>query len=601
MKLASARQNEVRQVLSLHRHAFRSVGAFSAVINILMLVPAIYMLQVYDRVLALGNQFTLLMLTCLALGLYGLMGALEWVRSLLVIRIGDQLDDALNQRVYDASFEHRLNGAQSGTFQAAQDLSQIRQFMTGSALFAFFDAPWFPVYLLVLFLFHPWLGALALAGAVILLVLAFINERWSKQPLEASSQWASKSNQMATAQLHNADVIEAMGLLSRLRQRWLLLHRQSLVQQCSASERSALINAMTKTTRTALQSLMLGLGAYLAVQGEISAGMMVAGSILVGRMLAPVEQLIGAWRQWTNVQIARDRLNTLLAAYPIKPVGLPLAKPEGHLLLESLSVVAPGAQQPCLMNLTFSLDAGEVLAVVGASGSGKSSLAKALVGVWKPRLGKVRLDGADLQNWDKETLGPHIGYLPQDVSLFAGSITDNIARFGEVDPEQVFAAARQAGVHELILSLPKGYDTELADGGAGLSGGQKQRIGLARALYGQPALMVLDEPNANLDEHGEKALAEAIKQMKAAGQTVVLITHKLAVLALTDKVLALKSGSLQTYGPTSTVLAALNGQASPKKPAPETQSFARSPEASTQAVNSRVSYSFGPSQSGAAV
>ncbi|GAA3940833.1 type I secretion system permease/ATPase [Litoribacillus peritrichatus] len=601
MKQVATDQSEIRQALALHKNAFRSVGAFSAVINILMLVPAIYMLQVYDRVLASGNQFTLLMLTGLALGLYGLMGALEWVRSLLVIRIGDQLDEALNQRVYDASFEHQLSGAQSGTFQAAQDLSQVRQFMTGSALFAFFDAPWFPVYLLVLFLFHPWLGALALAGAVILLVLALINERWSKRPLEASSQWASKSNQMATAQLRNADVIEAMGLLSRLRQRWLLLHRQSLAQQCLASERSALINAMTKTSRTALQSLMLGLGAYLAVQGEISAGMMVAGSILVGRMLAPVEQLIGAWRQWTNVQIARDRLNTLLTAYPVKPVGLPLAKPEGHLLLESLSVVAPGAKQPCLMNLTFSLEAGETLAVVGASGSGKSSLAKALVGVWKPRLGKVRLDGADLQNWDKESLGPHIGYLPQDVALFAGSITDNIARFGAVDPEQVFAAARQAGVHELILSLPKGYDTELADGGMGLSGGQKQRIGLARALYGQPALMVLDEPNANLDEHGEKALAEAIKQMKEAGQTVVLITHKLGVLALTDKVLALKSGSLQTFGPTSTVLAALNGQTPLKKPAPDTQSFARSPEVSANGVNSRVSYSFGSSQSGAAV
>ncbi|WP_020406219.1 type I secretion system permease/ATPase [Hahella ganghwensis] len=592
MKAATAR-GAIRQALLLHKSAFRSVGVFSAVINLLMLVPAIYMLQVYDRVLASGNGYTLLMLTLLATGLYMLMGALEWVRSLLVIRIGDQLDYHLSARVYNASFRHQLNGAQTDASQGVNDLNQVRQFMTGSTLFAFFDAPWFPFYLLVIFLFHPWLGSLALAGGMLLLILACVNERWSKNSLQKASEYMASSSQLAASQLRHAETIEAMGLLGQLRQRWQRIHRQSLLHQSDASERSALINAITKTTRTALQSFMLGLGAYLALQGEITPGMMVAGSILVGRMLSPVEQLVSVWRQWANTQIAKRRLQALLDAYPPKSAGLSLAKPKGALRVEGVSVIAPGGKIPSLVNVSFTLGAGEVLGVVGASGSGKSSLLRALVGAWPPRLGNIRLDGADIRQWDKSELGPSIGYLPQDVSLFSGTVGENIARFGDLDTGKIVEAAKLAGVHDLILTLPGGYDTMLAEGGAGLSGGQKQRIALARALYGKPSLVVLDEPNANLDETGEAALANAIRQLKSSGQTVILATHRVGVLAHTDKILALRGGELQSFDSTSKVLSALKGQKAQTGTPPSSQQPSPSTPPDSGNPGVKISYRFG--------
>ena len=555
--------NEMLAALTAYKRAFFNIGLFSAVINLLMLAPALYMLQVYDRVLASGNEMTLLMLTLMILGLFGLMGALEWVRSQVVIRLGTQMDMRLNQRVYDAAFEAQLSTGSPAAGQALNDLTSLRQFATGNALFAFFDAPWFPVYLWVIFMFSPWLGLLALGGAVLLMLLAWLNQRVSQGPLKAASELSVEATQQASAHLRNAEAIEAMGMLATLRGHWLAQHTAFLAQQNLASEKTASVGAWSKGVRLALQSLVLGLGALLAVQGQITAGMMIAGSILMGRVLSPIDQLIGVWKQWTSARLAYQRLESLLQAHPARPPRMALPVPRGELAVEQLSASAPGTRRATLSNLSFTLPAGQVLGVIGPSGCGKSTLARLLVGVWQPLAGKVRLDGAQLSQWDKQQLGPHLGYLPQDIQLFAGTIAQNIARFAQVDADKVLAAAQMAGVHSLILQMPEGYDTRLGDGGAGLSGGQKQRIGLARALYGLPALIVLDEPNANLDEAGEQALLQAIAQLKQLKRTLILITHKPNVLTLTDQLLILREGQLQAFGPTAKVLAA------PKPAAPK--------------------------------
>ena len=548
--------NEMLAALTAYKRAFFNIGLFSAVINLLMLAPALYMLQVYDRVLASGNQMTLLMLTLMILGLFGLMGALEWVRSQVVIRLGTQMDMRLNQRVYDAAFEAQLRTGSPAAGQALNDLTSLRQFATGNALFAFFDAPWFPVYLFVIFMFSPWLGLLALGGAVLLMILAWVNQRVSQAPLKAASELSVQATQQASAHLRNAEAIEAMGMLDTLRGRWLAQHTAFLAQQNLASEKTATVSAWSKGVRLALQSLVLGLGALLAVQGQITAGMMIAGSILMGRVLSPIDQLIGVWKQWSSARLAYQRLEALLHSYPARAQRMALPAPRGELAVEQLSASAPGTRRATLANLSFTLPAGQVLGVIGPSGCGKSTLARLLIGVWQPLAGKVRLDGAELSQWDKHQLGPHLGYLPQDIQLFAGTIAQNIARFAEVDADKVLAAAQLAGVHQLILQLPEGYETRLGEGGAGLSGGQKQRIGLARALYGLPAVIVLDEPNSNLDEAGEQALLQAIVQLKQHKRTLILITHKPNVLTLTDQLLILREGQLQAFGPTAKVLGA---------------------------------------------
>ena len=548
--------NEMLAALTAYKRAFFNIGLFSAVINLLMLAPALYMLQVYDRVLASGNQMTLLMLTLMILGLFGLMGALEWVRSQVVIRLGTQMDMRLNQRVYDAAFEAQLRTGSPAAAQALNDLTSLRQFATGNALFAFFDAPWFPVYLFVIFMFSPWLGLLALGGAVLLMLLAWVNQHVSQAPLKAASELSVQATQQASAHLRNAEAIEAMGMLDTLRGRWLAQHTAFFAQQNLASEKTATVSAWSKGVRLALQSLVLGLGALLAVQGQITAGMMIAGSILMGRVLSPIDQLIGVWKQWSSARLAYQRLEALLHSYPARTQRMALPAPRGELAVEQLSASAPGTRRATLANLSFTLPAGQVLGVIGPSGCGKSTLARLLIGVWQPLAGKVRLDGAELSQWDKHQLGPHLGYLPQDIQLFAGTIAQNIARFAEVDADKVLAAAQLAGVHQLILQLPEGYDTRLGEGGAGLSGGQKQRIGLARALYGLPAVIVLDEPNSNLDEAGEQALLQAIVQLKQHKRTLILITHKPNVLTLTDQLLILREGQLQAFGPTAKVLGA---------------------------------------------
>ncbi|KXG81102.1 type I secretion system permease/ATPase [Pseudomonas mosselii] len=576
MRTAPTAANEVLRALKACRAGLGNVALFTAVINVLMLAPALYMLQVYDRVLSSRNEMTLLMLSLMALGVFAFMGLLEWLRSQVVIRLGTRMDMNLNPRVFEAAYEASLAGHRGAAGQMLADLTALRQFATGQALFAFFDAPWFPVYLLVMFLFSPWLGLMALLGAVLLTLLAWVNERLTQAPFAEAGQLSQQAGLEASANLRNAEVIEAMGMLAAVRQRWARLHHGFLARQNLGSERTAAVTALTKTVRLALQSLVLGLGAWLAIEQLITPGMMIAGSILMARVLAPLDQLIGAWRQWSGARLAYQRLSELLRAQPPRPAGMPLPAPLGKLTLEQVGATQPGSSRLCLNNLGFELPAGESLGIIGPSGSGKSTLARLLVGAVVPASGKVRLDGADLRVWDRGALGQHIGYLPQDVQLFAGSIADNIARLGAVDAQQVVAAAQLAGVHDMILKLPGGYDTLLGEGGLGLSGGQRQRIGLARALYGLPALIVLDEPNSNLDEAGEQALVEAIARLREHKRTLILITHKSSLLAGLDNLLMLKGGQLQAFGPTARVLQDAQRAARPA-PAPVAPSSTRNP------------------------
>lgn len=587
MKTKPNRQNEIAEVLLGFKQAFRSIGVFSAVINGLMLMPAIYMLQLYDSVLTSRNEMTLLMLTLIVIGAYIFLGALEFIRSFVLIRVGAKLDLKLNKRVYTAAFEQSLKHGESNAGQALKDLTNIRQFMTGNALFAFFDAPWFPIYIFVIFMFHPWLGVFALLGTAVLIVLAYVNEKISRKPLDEANTMAVVSTNMASNNLRNAEVIEAMGMLPNLQARWNKLHSRFLNLQAEASEKAGIVTAISKSATVALQSLMLGLGALLVLENQISPGMMIAASILMGRAIAPVQLLINVWKQFGGARSAYDRLTKLLEQHPAREPGMTLPKPTGVINVENVTAAPPGSRVPVIKGLSLSLTAGEVLGIVGPSGSGKSTLARLLVGVWPAAAGKVRLDGADVYLWNKEELGPHIGYLPQDIELFSGTVSENIARFGEIDAGKVILAAQRAGVHQMILNMPGGYDTKLGEGGAGLSGGQKQRLGLARAMYDDPALIVLDEPNSNLDDVGEQALLNALIDLRNRRKTIVLITHRSSVISVTNKLLVLQEGVARLFGPTEQVLAELKKQQqAPQQPAQQKPApAAAQPQLPVQTVN----------------
>lgn len=557
MDMLPSHRSELAEVLFRLRRTFYVLAAFSGVINLLMLTPAVYMLQVYDRALVSSNVTTLLMLTILVLGLYVLMALLEVVRSSVLIRVGNRLDMMLNKRVFTAAFERNLRRSGGNPAQALQDLSQVRQFLTGNGLFAFFDAPWTPIYLVVIYLVHPLLGLITLIGSLLLFALAYLTEITTRQPLGEANKASLMSGSFANNNLRNTEVIEAMGMLPAIRKRWFGNHLRILEMQTLASDRAAYINGLTRFVRVTLQSLILGGGALLAIEGKITPGMMIACSILSGRALAPVEQVIAAWKQVLSSRTAWWRLNTLLNDFPARPTSMALPKPIGMLSLDSVFASPPGSPSATLRGVSFNLLPGEALGVIGPSAAGKSTLARLLVGVWPAYAGKVRLDGADIFLWNKEELGPWLGYLPQDVELFEGSIAENIARFASIDSEAVIVAAKQAGVHEMILHLPQGYDTYLSSDGGSLSGGQKQRIGLARALYGDPALIVLDEPNASLDDVGEAALVLALQDLKRRGKTLVLISHRPNVLNMVDKLLMLRDGAVQVFGSRDEVFATL--------------------------------------------
>lgn len=551
-------RTELEGALAVCKGSFLSVGFFSFFVNLLMLVPSFYMLQVYDRAVGSASLSTLLMLTLIMLLLMITMGGLEWVRSRIMVRISTRLDTLLSQRLFDASFKQALNtSGMNATAQPLNDLNGLRQFLTGNGLFAFFDAPWIPIYLAVMFMFHPWYGWMGIVSAALLGALAFANEKLTHAPLQAANREQMAATAFTNKSLRNAEVVESMGMLASLRQHWNGRTHKILALQSQASDRAATMTSVSRTFRQIVQSLVLGLGAYLTINHEISSGLMIAGSILLGRALAPIDQLIGVWKGFLGARSQYARLHELLLQVAAEPERMSLPAPEGAIRVEGLSAGSPGARKPIIRGVNFQVSAGEVVGIIGPSGAGKSTLARALLGVWPSLAGTVRLDGADISQWRRDELGQYIGYLPQDIELFEGTISQNISRFGPVNAPAVVAAARMAGVHELILQLPDGYDTLIGANGGGLSGGQRQRIGLARALYGEPRLVVLDEPNSNLDDAGEKMLAEALQKLRQSRATVFVITHRSGVLAQVDKLLVLNHGELSLFGPRDQVLARL--------------------------------------------
>lgn len=578
--MRNVRENSLKTALKACKGSFLSVGFFSFFVNALMLVPSFYMLQVYGRVVTSGSIPTLVMLTLIMTILLGTMGSLEWVRSRIMVRLSTRLDVLLSRDVYRASFKKALDsGGMDASAQPLNDLTGLRQFLTGNGLFAFFDTPWLPVYIGVMFLFHPWYGWFAIGCAIVLLMLAVVNEKLTGKAIADANKQNIAANLHTNKNLRNAEVIESMGMLETLMGRWGERQRQVLLLQSQASDKGGMVTSFSKTFRMLSQSLILGIGAYLAVKQEITPGLMIAGSILLGRALAPIDLMIGSWKGFISARSQYARLNEILDEQQAEPQRMSLPAPEGHVLVENLIVSAPGSKTPILKNISFAVPAGSIVGVIGPSASGKSTLARALLGVWAPQHGVVRLDGADINNWDKRELGPYVGYLPQDIELFEGSISENIARFREIEPDKVIQAAKAAGVHEMILQLPEGYDTVIGSDGVNLSGGQRQRVGLARAIYGSPRLIILDEPNSNLDEVGERALAMAIQQLKASGATVFIITHRTSILAQLDRLLVMSNGAIGLYGPRDKVMAELNKQqASAQKIAQVTpgQSAARS-------------------------
>ncbi len=530
------------------RKAFVSIGAFSLFINLLMLTGPLYMLQVYDRVLTSGSRHTLIMLTVVAVGMILTSALLELVRSRILVRAGSRLDRRLNERLFAGLLRQRLQQKEAAESQPLRDLEALRGFLTGPGLISFFDAPWTPLFLAIIFVLHPLLGLVALSGAVVLFTLAVISELATRGPLRDASRDSAAAHGFTENTLRNAEVIEAMGMLPGLQRRWLARHQAALAAQAQASDRGGLVTAGAKFVRPVLQVAILGTGAYLALQQEITPGVMIAASIIMGRALAPVEGAIGNWRGFILARNANSRLHSFLDKDKAPEVGMPLPRPKGAVSVERLVAAPPGLERPVLKGISFALEAGDSLGVIGPSAAGKSTLARLLIGVWPAAAGQVRLDGADIGDWNHLELGPNLGYLPQDVELFDGTVAENIARFGEPNPENVVRAAQRAGVHEMILRLPEGYDTMIGTGGAALSGGQRQRLGLARALYGDPAFIVLDEPNSNLDGEGEEALRRAVQELKQAGTTLVVIAHRPSVLAGMDKILVLRDGLIEQFG-----------------------------------------------------
>jgi ATP-binding cassette subfamily C protein EexD len=554
----------IKEALKACQSSFISVGFFSMFINMLMLVPAFYMLQTYDRVVGSGSIPTLIMLTLVMILLMTTMGGLEWVRSRILVRVSAKLDLLLGKKLYDTSFKQALysGGANTGA-QPLSDLIGLRQFLTGNGLFAFFDAPWAPIYIAVMWLFHPYFGIVAIISVLVLSIIAIANERLTSSLLSEANKESSSISQHTSKTLRNAEVIQSMGMLDDLRSKWREKNQVVLGLQGIASDRAGILTSLSKTIRLIVQSLILGLGAYLAIKQEITPGLMIAGSILLGRALAPIDQMIAVWKQFTVARTQYSRLNELLEKLPKEEESMQLPSPEGLVSLEGVTVAPPGQRNAVISNISFNVSPGDVVGIIGPSAAGKSTLARAILGIWPAMGGKVRLDGADIFSWNRDELGPYIGYLPQDIELFEGSISENISRFGETDAEQVVAAAKAAGVHEMILKQPKGYDTHIGPSGGGLSGGQRQRIGLARAMYGNPRLIVLDEPNSNLDDAGEAALAAAIQNMKSDKATVFIISHRVSALSVTNKLIVMQNGQLAVFGPTQEVMQKLQ---QPKQP-----------------------------------
>ena len=556
-KVGFFERSELTRTLWAFRREFLIVGILSFLANLLMLSPTIYMLQVFDRVLSSGSELTLVAVSLITLFLFAIMAVAEWLRGRVLVRAGMDFDAQLSTRVFNSSFEASLEqSALSNTSRALGDLIQIRQFLTGQGIFALFDAPWAPIYIAVTFFLHPFLGVLSLVFAVVQAALAWFGHRHTVAPAEASVQAASESTAYLQSKLRNAEVLQSMGMIGNLRERWEKKYQVATNKNSFALGVTHRVMAWSKFIRYSQQSLSLGAGALLVINGELSPGAMIASNVLMGRALAPIDQLVGTWRSFITSHAAFLRLEKLLDQYPERDPALSRVAPAGHVALRNVVATAPGRTTPILKGVSFDIPAGTVVVVLGPSGSGKSTMARTIVGIWPDVSGEVLLNGLPIAGWDRVELGRHLGYLPQDVELFEGTIAENIARLGDVDAEKVIAAARSAGLHEMILRFPKGYDTPIGEAGGMLSGGQRQRIGLARAIYGDPVLVVLDEPNANLDDVGEAALTKTVLELKAKGKTVFLITHRQGAIAAADHLMILQDGQLVANGSRDAVIAA---------------------------------------------
>ncbi|MCV6547740.1 MAG: type I secretion system permease/ATPase [Cohaesibacter sp.] len=548
-------KNPFKQALATYRQIVAATIVFSAAINILMFVSPLYMLQVYDRVLQSRSEVTLLMLTIIAVAMLALYGILEWLRSRVLVRAGLRFDRMISDGVFTRVVDTSIKNPQSKSKFALMDIDRLREFLTGSGLISLCDLPWLPVFLAVCFFFHPLIGWIATGGAIVIVIITIANEFMTKTQLSEATNVGQAAMHFSNSTLVNVEVIRALGMESSLRKRWVGLHRSMLEKQATASDRAGALQSFSKFVRMGLQTLILGAGAYLALQGQISPGSIIAASIMMGRALQPVDQVVAQWKQFIAARQAYDRLETMFVEVPEEEDKIDLPTPEGKLSVENLILFAPGTQTPLVRGVSFEAQPGEAVAVVGPSGAGKSSLVRALVGIWAPASGSVRLDGAELQHWETDKLGQHVGYLPQSVELFEGTISENIARFrDDATSEEIINAAKQANVHDLIQSMEKGYDTQIGPGGQQLSGGQRQRVGLARALFGNPALLVLDEPNANLDSEGEEALNKVILSLKARGKTILFVSHKISLIAVSDKALILRDGAMSGFGATQDLL-----------------------------------------------
>ena len=550
------RRSELGDALRACRNAFIGVGLMSCVINLLYLTGSIFMLEVYDRVLPSRSIPTLVGLVIIAGGLYVAQGILDLLRGRVLVRIGTSLDEALNARVFDTVVRLPLMvGGRNEGLQPLRDLDNVRSFLSSMGPGAFFDLPWLPFYLAICFAFHTMIGVTALVGAIILVTLTIITEFMSRAPAREAMGLAARRNDLAASSRRNAEVLVAMGMSGRLTKRWSEANEKYLDGNQRASDVAGGLGAIAKVLRMVLQSAVLAVGAYLVINQEATAGVIIAGSILSARALAPVDLAIAHWKGFVAARQSWHRLNKLLETLPAQAEQTLLQSPSKRLSVEAVSIVPPGDQRIIVQDVTFALEAGNGLGVIGPSGSGKSSLIRALVGVWQPVRGKVRLDGAALDQWSSDVLGRHIGYLPQDVELFAGSVAQNICRYDpEATSDTIIKAAKEAGVHDMIIKMREGYDTQIGEQGTSLSAGQAQRVALARALYGDPFLIVLDEPNSNLDTEGDEALTRAVRASRERGAIVVVVAHRPIGIEAVDMLLVLKDGRMQAFGPKETVL-----------------------------------------------
>ncbi|GFE64764.1 type I secretion system permease/ATPase [Litoreibacter roseus] len=549
-------RSELAEARSESRHLFSSAFIFSIFVNLLMLTGPLYMLQVYDRVLGSRSEETLIALSALVVFLYAMMGFLDYARGRVLARAGARFQDRLDRRVFSAMLRKaNLAPDQSDTKSGLRDLESVQLLLSSPVLLAIFDLPWTPFFLAAIFIFHPWLGYLALGGGGILIVLALLNQRMTRQPQLEANIGTMQANRLSDEIMEETEIVQGLGMREASFDRWQKVRATALEGNLIKSDRAGTVTATTKTLRLFLQSAMLGLGAYLVLQNEMTAGAMIAGSILLGRALAPIEQSIGQWALVQRAATGWQSLVSLLSEVSEMPRRTPLPRPEARLSAEQLTIIPPGEKQATLRMISFDLPPGQAMGVIGPSGAGKSTLAKALTGVWPAAGGKIRLGGAALDQYDADVLGSHIGYLPQKVTLFDGTIGENIARLDpQADPAKIVAAAQKAAAHDLILKQPQGYDTPVTAARGRLSGGELQRIGLARALYGNPVILVLDEPNAALDNDGSNALNKSIREMKADGRSVIIMAHRPSAIQECELLMVLDQGMRRAFGPRDEVL-----------------------------------------------